>query len=100
VSFLAGAKVDQATIQATNIQKAATAYFTKSGGLWPESLQVLAMRDPNTGTAPLLEGGESALIDPWQQPYQFEVVLDDTGTERFVVYTVSPEGQRIQWPRQ
>ena len=100
VSYLAGAKVDQATLQAQNIQKAGMAYYTKSGGMWPDSLQLLVMRDPNTGTQPLLEGGESAILDPWQQPYQFEVIQDDTGTERFVVYTVSPEGNRIQWPRQ
>jgi hypothetical protein len=39
-------------------------------------------------------------VDPWGQPYQFEIVPDATGTERFVVYTQSPEGQRIQFPRQ
>ena len=100
VSYLAGAKIDQASLQATNIQKAAMAYYTKSGGTYPESLQLLVMTDPNTGTKPLLEGGESAILDPWQQPFQFEVILDDAGAERFVVYTVSPEGQRIQFPRQ
>lgn len=100
VSFLSGAKIDEATIKAQNIQKAGMAYYTKSSGVWPDSLQLLVIRDPNTGTQPLLEGGESAITDPWGQPYQFEVILDDTGTERFVVYTVSPEGNRIQWPRQ
>ncbi|HET6576356.1 MAG TPA: prepilin-type N-terminal cleavage/methylation domain-containing protein [Fimbriiglobus sp.] len=99
VSYLSGAKIDQATLQATNIQKAATAYFVKSG-VWPDSLQQLVMRDPNSGAGPLLEGGESALLDPWQNPFQFEVMPDQTGTERFVVFTQSPEGQRIQWPRQ
>jgi general secretion pathway protein G len=101
VSYLAGAKVDQATLQATNIQKAAMAYYTKSGGTYPDSLQLLVMRDPNTGTPPLLEGGESAIIDPWTQPYQFEIVMDNAGAERFVVYTINPDTQqRIQFPRQ
>lgn len=100
VSYLSGAKIDQATLQAQNIQKAAMSYYTKSGGVWPDSLQALAMRDPTTGTPPLLEGGESAIVDPWHQPFQFEVVEDGTGTQRFVVFTFGPEGQRIQWPRQ
>jgi general secretion pathway protein G len=100
VSYLSQAKVDQASLQATNIQKAAMAYYTKTSGVWPDSLQALVMRDPNTGTQPLLEGGESAIVDPWGQPYQFEVGEDNTGTLRFVVYTTSPEGQRIQFPRQ
>ena len=100
VSYLAGAKIDQASLQATNIQKAAMAYYTKSGGTYPDSLQLLVTRDPTTGTPPLLEGGESAILDPWQQPFQFEVIMDDAGAERFVVYTTSPEGQRIQFPRQ
>jgi general secretion pathway protein G len=100
VSYLAGAKVDQASLQATNIQKAAMAYYTKSGGMYPDSLQALVMRDPTTGTPPLLEGGESAILDPWQQPFQFEIIMDEAGSERFVVYTTGPEGQRIQFPRQ
>ena len=69
------------------------AYYTKSGGTYPDSLELLVMRDPNTGTPPLLEGGERAIIDPWRQPFQFEIVMDDAGAERFVVYTTSPEGQ-------
>ena len=100
VSYLAGAKVDQAGLQATNIQKAAMAYYTKSGGTYPDSLQLLVVRDATTGTQPLLEGGESAILDPWQQPFQFEIIMDNAGAERFVVFTTSPEGQRIQFPRQ
>lgn len=99
VSFLKDAKVDQATLQAQNIQKAAMSYQIKAG-FWPESLQVLAFRDPTTGVGPFLEGGDSAIVDPWQQPYQFEVMEDSAGLERFVVFTYGPEGQRIQWPRQ
>jgi general secretion pathway protein G len=99
VSNLRSAKVDQATIQAQNIQKAALAYYARTGGNYPQTLQNLVIRDPSSGVGPFLEGGASAITDPWGSPYQYEVVNDDTGNERFVVFTVSPEGQRIQWPR-
>lgn len=100
VSYLRWAKADQATLQAQKIQQAALSYYTKTGGNYPQSLEVLVVRDPSTGVGPLLEGGESAILDPWGNPFQFQVVMDNAGAERFVVSTVSPDGQLIQWPRQ
>jgi general secretion pathway protein G len=98
VSHLSGAREDEAALKAQNIQKAALAYTTKAGQ-FPDSLEVLIMRDPNTGTLPMLEGGIATITDPWQQPYQFKVIEDATGTPRFVVYTFTPEGKEISWPR-
>jgi general secretion pathway protein G len=100
VSYLGTAKEDQATIQAQNIQKAAMAYYTRTSGTYPPSLEVLVVRDPTTGTPPLLEGGVGAITDPWGNPFQYEVTYDAVGAERLVVFTVTPEGKQIQWPRQ
>lgn len=100
VSHLSGAREDEAALKAQNIQKAAMAYTAKAGQ-FPESLEVLIMRDPNSGTLPMLEGGLSAITDPWNNVYQFEVITDDSGTPRFVVYTFTPppDNKRISWPR-
>ena len=98
VSYLKQARNDQATLQAQKIHQAAKAYYTKSGGVWPQSLQELVV-PVSPGVPPLLEGGETEITDPWGTPFQFNVVPDDgTGTERFVVFTTSPDGAQIQWP--
>jgi general secretion pathway protein G len=99
VSYLKGAKLDQAKLEAQKIHQAAKAYYTKSSGVWPESLQQLVV-SPSQGVPPLLEGGQSAITDPWGKPFQFNLTDDGTGTERFVVFTTSPEGSQIQWPTQ
>jgi hypothetical protein len=93
---------DRATLQAQNIQKAALAYYTRTGGVWPPNLKVLVVRDPNTGVGPFLEGKVKAITDPWGAPFQFEVVQDTSGAERYLVWTVSPYGdgkKKIVWPR-
>ena len=99
VSYLRGARIDEATLKAQKIQQAAMSFYTKSGGTYPPSLEVLAVATPEYGP-PLLEGGASAITDPWGNPYQFDIVVDNAGQERFVVLTTSPDGQQITWPRQ
>lgn len=97
-----GALEEQALLQALSIQKAGLAYYTKTGGVYPDSLKLLIVKDPNTGTPPLLEGGNKAIIDPWGAPYQFKVRLDEGGVERMHVWTISPYGdgkKKIVWPR-
>lgn len=98
-SYLSQAKYDQATIQAKNIQTAAMSYYAKSGGNYPPSLEYLVQAN-EVVSQPLLEGGASAIIDPWGSPFQFQVMMDAAGAERFVVMTTGPNGQPIQWPRQ
>jgi general secretion pathway protein G len=97
VRYLRSARVDQATLQMQKIQQAIKAYHVQTGGVYPSSLEELAVA--TQAGPPYLEGGASAITDPWGQPYQYEVVDDGTGSERVVVFTVF-EGQRIQWPRQ
>jgi hypothetical protein len=94
---------DRATLQAQKIQQAALSYYTKTGGNYPPSLEVLVVPDPQTGVGPLLEGGRKAITDPWGAPFQFHVVIDDKSAERLYIWTVSPYGdgkKKIVWPRQ
>ncbi len=88
---------DEAALKAQNIQKACLA-FNMSRGRLPESLDELVT--PSEGKLPMLEGGEAAILDPWQQRYQFDVTDGPDGTKRAKVWTTTPEGKRIQWPRE
>jgi len=90
----------EAALQCQNIQKASLAYAVKSGE-FPESLEVLIVRDPNTGTLPMFEGGPKAIRTPWGKPFEFKVDDDAAGIPRLRVWTVSPYGKGgtvIQWP--
>ncbi len=91
------AREDLATLMAQNIQKAAIA-FEKSRGRYPESLDELVT--PSECKFPMLEGGQSAITDPWNKPYQLELIAGPDDTKRVVVWTTTPEGKRIQWPRE
>jgi hypothetical protein len=87
---------DLALLQAQNIAKAILAYRDGTGK-YPDSLdQLLARPDSQP---PLLEGGEPAIIDPWGKRFNFEVVTDEKGNERVVVWTTDYRGERTQWPR-
>lgn len=91
----------QAALQCQNIYKASLAYVAKAGE-FPESLEVLVVRDPNTGTLPMLEGGQKAIRTPWGKPFEFKVEDDAVGIPRLRVWTISPYGKGgnvIQWPR-
>ena len=55
---------------------------------YPNSLDQLVAR--SDGRPPLLEGEEYAIIDPWWNRFNFEVVTDETGNERVVVGSPRP----------
>ncbi|HET6573881.1 MAG TPA: type II secretion system protein GspG [Fimbriiglobus sp.] len=97
-----GALEARALLQMQNIQKAGVAYYIKNGGVYPRALKLLVVKDPNTGTPPLLAGGAKAITDPWGAPYQFDVRADQNGIERLHIWTTSPYGdgkKRIVWPQ-
>jgi hypothetical protein len=52
------------------LEHACRNYMGKNDGVPPASLQSLI--EPPDGSRPYIEGGESALIDPWGQPYQYD----------------------------
>lgn len=90
---------DRAAFQCQNVQKGAMAWTVKNGH-YPLSLNTLV--EKNGKTLPMLEGGAKAIQDPWGAPYQFKLEADADGTQRFVVWTVSPYGdgkKKIEWPR-
>lgn len=98
-----GALEDRALLQAQDIHKASLAYYTKTAGVYPDALAALVVKNPITGTPPLLEGGVKAIIDPWGAPYQFKVRVGEKGIERLHIWTISPYGDGkkiIYWPRE
>ena len=98
--FTAGsqAKIDQATLKAQKIQTQAKSFYTKSSGVWPSSLQDLIISQ-GPGVPPLLDGGEADITDPWGNPYQFSIDLNQSGVETFYVFTQSPDGAPIRVPQ-
>jgi hypothetical protein len=89
--------VDDAELQARTIAAAFHAYHARSGH-WPESMNELV--NPPDGGRPYLQRGEGELIDPWGQRYEYAIRSNEQGEERAVIWTTSPEGERIQWPRE
>jgi hypothetical protein len=87
---------DQALLQARKIAEAIHYYHRRTGS-YPESLDRLAM-PIGDGGRPHLEDWEFAITDPWGKRFNFEVVTDEKGDERVVVWTTDNRGERIQWP--
>jgi general secretion pathway protein G len=96
VRNLADAKEKQAKLQMQKIEQACKTYFAESGGNWPQGLEELIR--PSDGRQPLLEGGESAITDPWNKPYLLDLTSDDTGATRVVVTTTNERGIVMRWP--
>ena len=97
--YMHDAKLNQASLQMANIEQACKSYYTStSGSNWPSSLQELVQA--SASGPPLLEGGQSAITDPWGKQYQISFEPDSSGSERLVIWTTSDTGQRLQWPRQ
>lgn len=97
VRYMRDAKLNQATLQMQKIEQACKAYFTQTGGNYPQSLQELVV--PGQAGPPLLEGGADAITDPWGKPYNIDLESDSVGNQRLVVFTTDDYGQRITWPR-
>ncbi|MCR5752494.1 MAG: type II secretion system protein GspG [Kiritimatiellae bacterium] len=69
-----------------NIKGAITSYMIdKKKSTPPSDLRVLI--EPNGDEDPYLEGGEGALVDPWDNDYRIEVK-----GKRFVVISNGPDG--------
>jgi hypothetical protein len=92
-------KTSHARLECQNLQKACKSYYAICNE-YPKALSNLVQ--PPFQDKPLIEGGVRALIDPWGNPYRFEIVKDQNGTgdEFPVVFTVNPKGRKIAWPRE
>jgi general secretion pathway protein G len=89
-TFLADANVKKAKTDVLTLEKAATTYYTNSGGVYPQNLQILAEVDPQTGRAALIK--ETMLVDPWGQPYQIDVGTLHPKTRIPLIYSPGPPG--------
>lgn len=87
-------KRDIATTNCQALENAIKAFMLKpqSNGLPPTSLDELVA--PAVGS-PIVDGGKAALLDPWGQPYQFEMRANEYGGLDPVVTTTDPDGMTI-----
>lgn len=80
-------KKTAAKMAVDNIKGAVTNYMLdKKKSTPPSDLKVLI--DANGDDDPYIEGGEGALVDPWDNDYKIEVK-----GKRFVVISSGPDGQ-------
>ena len=91
LDYLAEARRDKAKIQAKIIVTALKTWYIKYDSL-PDSLEMLV--SPPEGK-PILDG-KDAIVDPWGKPFQFAVKeAKDNQEIRFEVWTIDPDGKRI-----
>lgn len=98
VRQMESARKNEAYIKMGKIEQAAKQYYIESGSNWPSS--VMELVQPTAGGAPLLEGGMSAITDPWGGQFQAQPETDAAGSERYVVRCTTKNGEVLQWPRQ
>lgn len=92
---LEDAKKSKAQLQAQTISKAMQAYYMRaeSGNTYPESPQQL-LQPPWGGTS-FLPNGQQDLLDPWNNPYQFQPGQGPDGSQIIFVYCTTPDNVRI-----
>ena len=96
LNYLDEARVKEAKIKATNISKACESYKANHDGTWPTALTELV--SPTDGSKPLLQGGDTAITDPWGKTYNMQIVNDNFNVERAVISTTTDDGREVKWP--
>jgi general secretion pathway protein G len=91
--FLADAKVDTAQNTIAMMETQCKAYMAKNGGDPPQQLSELVQ--PTNGKSPLIDGGISALNNPWGGQYMMEIGQDGQGNPDPIVYTQTDKGQTL-----
>jgi type II secretory pathway pseudopilin PulG len=86
-------KTDTASQQAGQFRSAILSYYSRHQS-YPESLDDLVVE--KNGRQPPIDGGPSALLDPWGNKFQFEIITNRDGYEDVAVWTVTPQGKRIE----
>ncbi len=89
--YLEDARKDKAKLDIRAIEQACKAYYTKSGGYWPENLALLVQ--PPDGGRPFLENGLQAITDPWGQQYLYDP--SSGNGEKPLIGTKAPDGSVI-----
>lgn len=90
------AKVKEATIKAQKIEQAAMTYYALNNE-YPVDPTQLINASPD-GAAPLLVGGQPAILDPWGVQYTMQVTQDSFGSTRVIVTSPGNGKTPIQWP--
>jgi general secretion pathway protein G len=87
-NYLEGAKEDVARTQVQSLTQAAEAYRIRYGD-WPANLTMLTQ--PGTDGKVYLEA--SALMDPWQRPYNYQVPgAHHPGTQKPDIWSTGKDG--------
>jgi general secretion pathway protein G len=93
--YLEDAKVGRAKNDMRVIEQAVKTYYLQNGE-WPQQLTLIA---------PHLEAGQQSLLDPWHNPYTYDLVTyqdetDGSQKQRPIIYCQPPDPAkpRIQWP--
>jgi len=94
-SYLDKAKRQETRLKAQKIENAAKSYYALYQD-YPTDPMQLVQQMPD-GSAPLIEGGQSAVLDPWGQPFQMSIIQDDQASTRVRVIS-NGSGTPIAWP--
>jgi len=92
--YLADAKVDTAQQTIAMFETQCKAYMAKNGGDPPQTLMELVQ--PTNGKSPLVDGGPTALINPWGGQYVMEIGQDNYGNPDPIVYTQTDRGVMLK----
>jgi hypothetical protein len=85
-------KIPKAKLDIKALEQAVSAYYVKNDGKFPESLQVLAEKQPDGGGAIIQK---SLLLDPWEQPYVLDANQRHPQTDIPLIYSKGPPGQKM-----
>ena len=93
--YLDTAKRQEAKLKMQKIENAAKTYLAVYNE-YPTDPSQLVTQSPD-GSAPLIEGGQTAVLDPWGVPFQMSIVQDDQGSTRVRIVSTG-SGTQIAWP--
>jgi general secretion pathway protein G len=95
VKYMDLAKEREAKLKMQKIENAAKIFFSNNSTFPNTPDELIQSAD---GTAPLLEGGQAAIMDPWGQPFQMQITQDQFGSTRVLLTSVGGPKQ-ITWPQ-
>ena len=90
-------KESKAQLGCARLAQAIERYLESDANKKPEPPATLRdlLKPPFGGKSFLRNGEEAELIDPWDNPYQMEVIKRADGDEFFLVFTMTPDGTPI-----
>lgn len=96
--YLEDAKADATVLKMQQLERACKNYATKNDGEFPPDL--VSLIQPEDGTDPFIEGGESAIMSAWGTPIEYSVEQGPGGEITPVFRSQSSDGRRnAVWPK-